>query len=360
MSGLVNRNDYCQSLLVSQTNYTLTYFAKHSPRFSHDTPMRYLKRDRIKPNQIWQQSKQEIMVSPNGYLVFDHSVLDKNHSREIALVHRQFSGNEHRVIRGIGLVNCVYVNPELEEFWVIDDRIYDPSNDGKDKHEHVADMLRACFEKFAREELAFKAVLIDTWYAATKLMLEIHRAGILFYCPIKPNRTVSEIKTDQKYFYQQAETLVWTQEELNLGKQVHLKEFPAGLELKLFRVAISTEGAELIVTNDPSSLGSEAVRFALGFRWSDHAREVRLMVKKGGAVSSGSQASDGNRVLRMPECSSATQSCGVRVTGVGVLKTSCSSVFFDGVCGEAGAVGCVHAAGTSASFNQVRRVSRVL
>ena len=243
MSGLVNRNDYCQFLLVSQTSHTLTYFAKHSQRFSHDAPTRYLRKDRVKPNQIWQQSKQEIVVSPNAYLIFDDSVLDKNHSREIALVHRQFSGNEHRVIRGIGLVNCVYFNPELEEFWVIDYRIYDPSNDGKDKHEHVADMLRACFEKFAREELAFKAVLMDTWYATTKLMLEIHRAGILFYCPIKANRTVSEIKTDQKYFYQQAETLVWTQEELNLGKQVHLKEFPAGLELKLFRVAISTEGS---------------------------------------------------------------------------------------------------------------------
>ena len=279
MSGLVNRNGYCQSLLVSQTNYTLTYFAKHSPRFSHDTPMRYLKRDRIKPNQIWQQSKQEIVISPNGYLVFDDSVLDKNHSREIALVHRQFSGNEHRVIRGIGLVNCVYLNPELEEFWVIDDRIYDPSNAGKDKHEHVADMLHACFEKFAREELAFKAILMDTWYATTKLMLEVHRAGILFYCPIKQNRTVSEVRVDQKYTYQKAETLVWTQEEIDLGKQVHLKEFPAGLELKLFRVAVSTEGTELIVTNDPSSLDSEAVRFALGFRWKveQFHREVKQL-----------------------------------------------------------------------------------
>jgi SRSO17 transposase len=121
-------------------------------------------------------------------------------------------------------------------------------------------------------------------------MLEIHRAGILFYCPIKANRTVSEIRVDQKYMYQQAETLVWTQEELDLGKQVHLKEFPAGLELKLFRVAISTEGSasspsgaglrartELIVTNDPSSLDSEAVRFVLGFRWKveQFHREVK-------------------------------------------------------------------------------------
>ncbi len=277
MSGLVTRNDYCQFLLISQTNYTLTYFAKHSQRFSHDAPTRYLQRDRIKPSQIWQHAKPEIVTSPNGYLVFDDSVLNKNHSREIALVYRQYSGNEHRVIRGIGLINCVYVNPELEEFWVIDYRVDDPSNDGKNKHEHVADMLHACFEKFAREELAFKAVLMDTWYATTKLMLEIHRAGIVFYCPIKPNRKVSEIKTGQKYTYQTAENLNWTHEELDLGKSVHLKEFPAGLELKLFRVAFSTEGTELIVTNDQSSSDSEAVRFALGFRWmvEQFHREVK-------------------------------------------------------------------------------------
>jgi hypothetical protein len=133
-------------------------------------------------------------------------------------------------------------------------------------------------------------------------MLEIHRAGILFYCPIKANRTVSKIRTDQKYTYQTAETLEWTPEKLDLGKQVHLKEFPAGLELKLFRVAISTEGTELIVTNDRSSLDSEAMRFALGFRWSDHAHEVRLLVKKGGAVSSGGQTGYWNRVVRMSEC----------------------------------------------------------
>ncbi len=47
----------------------------------------------------------------------------------------------------------------------------------------------------------------------------------------------------------------------------------------------------------------------------------------------------------------------VRVAGVSVLETSCLSVFFDGVRGEAGVAGCVHAAGASESFNQVRCVS---
>ncbi|GGA50620.1 hypothetical protein CYANOKiyG1_70140 [Okeania sp. KiyG1] len=42
---------------------------------------------------------------------------------------RKYSGNEHQVIRGIGIVNCIYFNPETEQFWILDYRIYDPDSD---------------------------------------------------------------------------------------------------------------------------------------------------------------------------------------------------------------------------------------
>ncbi|MGL4610739.1 MAG: transposase [Trueperaceae bacterium] len=129
------RGDYCQFLLVSQVNYTLTYFADHARGFSHDAATRYLRGERLRPSEVWQHVKGELVLSPNGYLIFDDSVLDKNHSREIAGVYRQYSGNEHRIIRGIGLISCVYVNPETEAFWVIDYRLYDPETDGKDKRQ---------------------------------------------------------------------------------------------------------------------------------------------------------------------------------------------------------------------------------
>ncbi|MGZ8095589.1 MAG: IS701 family transposase, partial [Methylosarcina sp.] len=38
----MTRLDYCQFLLASQINYTLTYFADHTPTFSHDAINRYL------------------------------------------------------------------------------------------------------------------------------------------------------------------------------------------------------------------------------------------------------------------------------------------------------------------------------
>ena len=38
----------------------------------------------------------------------------------IELVRHQYSGNALGVIVGIGLVTCVYVNPETDHFWLLE------------------------------------------------------------------------------------------------------------------------------------------------------------------------------------------------------------------------------------------------
>ena len=123
----VTRLDYCQFLLSSQINYTLTYFAEHTERFSHDAANRYLRGEKITSRLVWENVRGQVKPSAQGYLLFDDTVLDHNHSFEIELVRRQYSGNAHGIIKGIGMVTCVYVNPELDRFWIIDYRIYDPA-----------------------------------------------------------------------------------------------------------------------------------------------------------------------------------------------------------------------------------------
>jgi hypothetical protein len=263
----VTRQDYCQFLLSTQTNYTLTYFANHHPSISHDAATRYLHHDHLEAKDIWQASQHELVLSPNGYLIFDDSVINKNHSRKIEMVRAQYSGNEGRVIRGIGVINCLYYNPELDEFWLIDYRIFDPAKDGKDKHEHVMDMLEQCLWRCSAEQLEVRGVLMDTWYATKALMLKIHRSGLVFYCPVKGNRKGSVVKGNQKYHYQALETLVFDEVELDLGQVVHLNEFPCDVNVKLFRIALSTEGTSFIVTNDEDSLDGEAVKLKHHYRW---------------------------------------------------------------------------------------------
>jgi hypothetical protein len=160
--GSITRLDYCQFLLVSQTNYSLTYFADHSQDFSHDAVKRYLQEEKITAPLVRENVKEQVIRSPEGYLVFDDTVLDHNSSFKIELVRRQYSGNTHGVVMGIGVVTCVYVNPDLDQFWVIDYRIYDPDHDGKIKLDHVRETLdNALYVK----QLSFRGVLMDSWYA---------------------------------------------------------------------------------------------------------------------------------------------------------------------------------------------------
>ena len=168
----VTRLDYCQYLLVSQINYTLTNYAEHTEKFSHDMANRYLSGDEIRPRLVWENIKNEVRPTPHGFLVFDDSVMDKNFSRHIELVRRQYSGNAHGVIKGIGVVTCVYVNPQIDQFWIIDYRIYDPEGDGKTKLDHMQDMLLNCVYQ---KGLDFWAVLMDTWYATKEMMLQIEK-----------------------------------------------------------------------------------------------------------------------------------------------------------------------------------------
>ena len=66
------------------------------------------------------------MYSRNGYLLFDDSVLDKSGSKKIKLARWQYSRIKHDTVIGVGVVNCVYYNPKINRYWVIDARIYQP------------------------------------------------------------------------------------------------------------------------------------------------------------------------------------------------------------------------------------------
>jgi len=262
MSDKVSRLDYCQYLLVSQINYTLTNFANHCERLSHDAVNRYLRGERITPRLVWDNVRTQLVVTERGFLIFDDTVLDKNYSHAIELVRRQYSGNAHGVIKGIGVVTCVYVNPDSDQFWLIDYRIYDPDGDGKTKLDHVREMLsNIVYEK----ELAFQAVLMDAWYATKDLLLYIESLKKIYYCPLKDNRQVDDSHGARPY--RRVDSLEWSEAELASGKRIKIKGFPKEHKVRAFRVAVSTHRTDYVVTNDWAQDSTEATQKACGFRW---------------------------------------------------------------------------------------------
>ncbi len=77
-----------------------------------------------------------------GCVLFDDTVLSKEHSHKIGLVRRQYSGSAHGIIKGIGVVSRVCFNPGTSGFRLIDYRIFNPGEDGKTRIDPVTDMLK--------------------------------------------------------------------------------------------------------------------------------------------------------------------------------------------------------------------------
>ena len=213
------------------------------------------------------------MLSKEGCIIFDDTVADKDYSHEIVGVRKQYSGTAHGLIKGIGIVTFIYYNPELERYWVIDYRVFDPDRDGKTKLDHVNEMLSLA----EKRGVQYTTALMDSWYATTQMMTRLHQAGKLFYCSIKHNRLVDETKGQQPY--RAVETLAWSEPEDQQGKVVKVKGFAKNFYLKLFRVIVSTDKTDFIVTNDLTQDDTEAVQQESSQRWKieQFHREVKQL-----------------------------------------------------------------------------------
>lgn len=263
---------YGQFLLSSQVNYTGTYLADHLESLPHDNVQYFLKSSRFAPRQVWQQVRHQIQLADDGYVLFDDTVLSKVHSHKIELVRRQYSGNAHGIIKGIGLVNCVYFNPHTNQFWLLDYRIFNPTDDGKSKIDHVLDMLG----QLAPRQIGYQTVLMDSWYAVTQLFKWLIEAGKPFYraahrCPLKSNRKVDDSGGERPY--QPVECLSWSAQEVQGGKLVKVHKMPQNTYFKRFRVLVSPRRTDYLVTNDVAQNDTSAAEEKSeaspgGIRWT--------------------------------------------------------------------------------------------
>ena len=133
---------------------------------------------------------------------------------------RQYSGNAHGLVRGIGIVN--WVHTYKDDYHPLDFRIYSPDSDGKTKNDHFRDMLQQAFEE---KGIKAQTILFDCWYAASENLKYIHRLDKFFVTTLKENRRVSLSKNKVIFVYNRLSrrtnnsNTVWP---LNLKKS-HLK-----------------------------------------------------------------------------------------------------------------------------------------
>jgi hypothetical protein len=157
----------------------------------------------------------------------------------------------------------VYADPETDQCWIIDYRIYDLERYGKTKLDHVREIL---LNAVHAKQVPFRGVLMDSWYAERKLMLLIDRLGKICYCPLKCNRRVDA--SDGTQPYQRVDELTWDAPEQAQGKTIHIKSFPKGHRVQLFRLALTSKRTDYIATNDRAQHDTEATQEVCDLRWT--------------------------------------------------------------------------------------------
>jgi hypothetical protein len=245
---LCSRDLYCSFLKVTSQRYSALSLSEVSPtKLSHDAISRWLSKVKCQPKDVWEAAKGEVLGKP-GVIIADETVLDKSRSDKVELVSFQYSGDEHDVIKGIGVVNLLFKQVASKEVIPVDYRIYFPKDDGKTKNDHFREMVKLACERKVQVE----AVIADTWYSSLNNVKFIRDLGLVWVMGLRKNRIVNKGVS--------LSTLTIP----DGGLQVHLRGYGW---ITVFRFAATNGRTDYIGTNleDPTR---EKVERLVKMRWS--------------------------------------------------------------------------------------------
>jgi hypothetical protein len=257
---MITKKQYVEYLISTPKNCTCTYLAEHLEEVSHDVVNDFLRQKRFMPRDVWKLVKERITDSKEACLIVDDSVHDKRYARFIELVRRQYSGNEHRVIKGIGVVSLGHSAGKDEDFYPSDYRGYAPEVEGKTKNDHFQEMFVNAVDQ---KQIQARTLLFDGWYASAENLKLIHRRKRIFFTTLKSNRLVS-LSKEQGYIH--LEEIEWTAARLALGILVKLKEVP--FPVRLFKLVAPDGDIDWVITNDlAETLTAQVAEESSDVRW---------------------------------------------------------------------------------------------
>lgn len=215
---------------------------------SHDSISRWLSEANYRPRDLWGKAQSYIDPKEPSLWIADDTVLDKRHSQKIELVNYQYSGNEHDVIPGIGLVNLLWYGLAQQEAVPVDYRIYDKDTDGKTKNTHFCDRLSLA----KMRGLSPDAVVMDAWYSSLKNLKAIRDHGWIWVTTLRKNRKVNKNIS--------LETLDIPEE----GRLVHLRGYGW---VTVFKFVASNGRIDYVTTNKKAPTRDD-VKSIMAARWS--------------------------------------------------------------------------------------------
>jgi hypothetical protein len=267
---MMTKQRYIEYLISTPINYTCYNLSEHLEDVSHDVVSNFLKRNRITARQVWLLVKDLLNNTEASFLIIDDSVQNKQYSKSIELVKKQYSGAVGGLVRGIGVVNLVH--SDGSEHYPVDYRIYDNTADGKTKNDHFKEMLVSAV---ADKGIRAKTVLFDNWYAAWGNLKLVNSLKLTFYTTLKSNRLVS-LSKEEGYIH--VESIDWTPERLQYGVVVKLKKVP--FKIKLFKLVAINGDIDWLISNElDDNLTVQVAQKANDVRWQieQFHREIKQL-----------------------------------------------------------------------------------
>jgi hypothetical protein len=244
---------------------------------SHDQVQRSLAGEEQTSADLWRIVKPHVrnIESEEGVTIVDDSIAEKPYTDENDIICWHYDHSQQRTVKGINFVTCLYHNQGVSlpvgfELVRKTERYTDPKT-GKEKRradKTKNEMYRDLLQQAVKNQIPFKYVLNDIWFAAAenmkfvKLTLEKE-----FVMPLKGNRKVAmSAEAKQEGRYQRVDTLAL--EPMN-PVSVYLEgvEFALLLVKQVFTNEDGSTGIQYLVTSD-TTLDGNGIAAIYQKRWN--------------------------------------------------------------------------------------------
>jgi hypothetical protein len=243
---------------------------------SHDKITRFLSAREFTSADLWHIVKPLVrqVERADAVLIIDDSIEEKPYTDENALICWHFDHTKNASVKGINFLTTLYQVGDISLPVAFDlvtktEMVIDKKSGNArristlTKNERFRSMLKAC----VHNQIAFRYVLNDAWYASSENMKFI--ASTLkkqFIMPLKANRKVALSQSAKRHGqYQAVESLVL---EAGTVQQIYVEEvgFPLLLTKQVFINEDRSTGTLYLVTNE-MTLDSDQMTGLYQKRW---------------------------------------------------------------------------------------------